>query len=230
MRGLITVALLAGLAAGAALLWPRLPAWWNPFAPLSVSDPPTLVTRYKLSRLSNDRACMAVMESARKAGLVSFTRPGSSDGSCPLVDPLRITGFGEVRLSASFLSSCPLAVSSTMLVSQTLKPGVKEELGSPLVRIDHLGSYACRNVYHRAQGRLSEHASADAWDVSGFRLADGTRISVLRDWPQQTPAGRWLQRVFAEGCVWYGNALGPEYNAAHANHFHLGMRGFRLCR
>jgi hypothetical protein len=22
------------------------------------------------------------------------------------------------------------------------------------------------------------------------------------------------------------NGLGPEYNAAHANHFHLGMRGF----
>ncbi|MEC8937804.1 MAG: extensin family protein, partial [Pseudomonadota bacterium] len=28
----------------------------------------------------------------------------------------------------------------------------------------------------------------------------------------------------------FGNVLGPEYNAAHADHFHLGMRGFRLCR
>ncbi|MBA0900712.1 extensin family protein, partial [Escherichia coli] len=25
------------------------------------------------------------------------------------------------------------------------------------------------------------------------------------------------------------NALGPEYNAAHANHFHFGMRGQGFC-
>ncbi|WP_188186207.1 extensin family protein, partial [Salmonella enterica] len=24
--------------------------------------------------------------------------------------------------------------------------------------------------------------------------------------------------------------LGPDYNAAHANHFHLGMRGYGVCR
>ncbi|MDW5378803.1 extensin family protein [Halomonas sp. HP20-15] len=24
--------------------------------------------------------------------------------------------------------------------------------------------------------------------------------------------------------------LGPEYNAAHANHFHLGVRGMSFCR
>ncbi|EHE2712186.1 extensin, partial [Salmonella enterica] len=23
---------------------------------------------------------------------------------------------------------------------------------------------------------------------------------------------------------------GPDYNAAHANHFHLGMRGYGVCR
>ncbi|KQN56769.1 extensin [Erwinia sp. E602] len=230
MRWLVTLTLLAALAGGAAILWPQLPPWWNPFAPLSVSDPPTLVTRYKLQRLSSDAACMDVMARAREAGLVSYSRPGRSAGNCPLDDPLRITGFGDVRLSGSFLSSCPLAVSSTMLVSQTLRPRALSELGSPLVRIEHLGSYACRNIYHRAQGRLSEHASADAWDLSGFRLANGQRIDVLREWPRETPEGRWLRQVFSEGCVWFGNALGPEYNAAHANHFHLGMRGFNLCR
>ena len=41
------------------------------------------------------------------------------------------------------------------------------------------GSFACRNIYHRQQARRSEHATADALDVSGFRLADGRRVSVL---------------------------------------------------
>ncbi len=41
-------------------------------------------------------------------------------------------------------------------------------MGSALVRIDHLGSYACRNIYNRADARRSEHASAEALDISAF--------------------------------------------------------------
>jgi len=51
---------------------------------------------------------------------------------------------------------------------------------------------------------------------------------VLKGWPdaQYHP---WLQALLAGGCSYYGNALGPDYNAAHANHFHLGMRGQGFC-
>lgn len=51
-----------------------------------------------------------------------------------------------------------------------------------LTRIEHLGSYACRNIYHRPDARRSEHASAEALDVSGFQLSDGRKITVLRGW------------------------------------------------
>lgn len=101
-------------------------------------------------------------------------------------------------------------------------------LGQELRQVDHFGSYACRNIYHRQNARRSEHATAEALDISGFRLADGRRISVLKGWPdaQYHP---WLQALLAGGCGYYGNALGPDYNAAHANHFHLGMRGQGFC-
>lgn len=214
-----------------SLLLRVLPPAWDPFSPLSVTDEPTLVTRYKLKRLAaNPEACLAVLQQARTQGYLSYTLPGTQQGRCPLVDPIRVTGFGDVKLSSSFLSSCTLAVSSTMLVTQTLKPMAIDELGSPLARIDHLGSYACRNIYHRAEGRISEHATADAWDLSGFRLQSGERISVLNHWAGDDKRSRWLHLVFARSCDLFGNALGPEYNAAHANHFHLGMRGFGLCR
>lgn len=232
MKSLIAFALLVLLVWQAApWILKQLPGEWDPFTPLAVTDAPTLVTRYKLKRVASDPArCLAVLQQASAAGYVSYTQPAQQSGQCPLVDAVRITRFGDVRLSSSFLSSCALAVSSTMLVTQALKPLAQSELGSPLAGIDHLGSYACRNIYHRAQGRLSEHATADAWDLSAFRLQNGQRISVQSNWHGDDARSRWLRAVFAQSCALYGNALGPEYNAAHANHFHLGMRGFSLCR
>lgn len=51
------LALLASLSLLAGLAWHlgwRLPAAWNPWAPLDVRQPPNLLTPYKLSRLRDD--------------------------------------------------------------------------------------------------------------------------------------------------------------------------------
>ncbi|WP_407704517.1 extensin-like domain-containing protein [Winslowiella arboricola] len=209
----------------------HLPAEYNPFTPLAVTDPPNIITRYKLRQLATDpQACLAVMERARDAGLVSFSRPGVMSGQCPLENALSIQRYGDVQLSSRFLASCPLAVSSVMFVLRVQEQRGGGPLASPLARIDHLGSYACRNIYHRAQGRLSEHATADAWDIAGFQLKNGQRITVLNHWQQPPEKASWLHQTFQQSCNYFGNSLGPDYNAAHANHFHLGMRGFGVCR
>lgn len=232
MKGLIGLGvLLLSLLAIVPWLQEHLPAEWNPFTPFNVTDAPTWVTKYKLKRIESDPStCLAALQAAEKQGFIRFSQPQPTTGQCPLAHPVRVQSFGDVRLSSSFLSSCSLALRSAMFVSQVAKPLAAAELGSPLVRIDHLGSYACRNIYHRAEGRLSEHATADALDVSAFRLASGQQISVLRNWPQKEKTAHYLHQVFQESCRYYGNAIGPEYNAAHANHFHLGMRGFGVCR
>lgn len=229
----LAIVLIIILAGAVAVPWLQrhLPPHWNPFTPLSVTDPPGPITRYKLQRLRHDpAACLAVLQRAREAGFISFSQPPAINGTCPLAAPIRIQRFSQVRLSSSFLASCPLAVSSAMFVTQATKIAASGPISSPLVRIDHVGSYACRNIYHRAQGRLSEHATADAWDVTAFRLANGTRISVARDWQGTGEKSALLHQWFSSSCDWFGNALGPDYNAAHASHFHLGMRGFSLCR
>ncbi|MFE8150512.1 extensin family protein [Brenneria goodwinii] len=229
-KGLVILLILGGLAALVPWIQRHLPPGYDPFTPLSVDDPPTLVTRFKLRQLANDpAACLAILRQAQEEGRITFSLPGGVDGQCPLSSPIRIQRFGAVTLSSSFLASCPLAVSSTMFVTQSAIPQA-QRLGVTLSRIDHLGSYACRNVYHRPEGRLSEHATADAWDISAFRLADGRRISVLDQWHATDATGDYLRTTFEQSCRFFGNALGPEYNAAHANHFHLGMRGFGVCR
>lgn len=208
----------------------QLPARYNPFAPLSVSDPPNFITQYKLKRLSNNHdACMAVLESAKAEGLLNFQNVGNSRGQCPLTGAVRVQNFGKVSLSSSFLASCPLAVSTTMFVAQAAAPSAERVFKQKLLRIDHLGSFACRNVYHRAEGRLSEHASADALDVAGFRISGGENITVAAGWKREGNPSNFLHEVFKEGCPFFGNIIGPDYNAAHANHFHLGMRWFGFC-
>lgn len=102
-------------------------------------------------------------------------------------------------------------------------------LGSRLARIETFGSYSCRTV--AGTSRLSGHATANAIDVSAFVLEDGRRITVLEDWNGGTPAERrFLRVVHTSACKRFGTTLGPDYNAAHANHFHLEADAAGFCR
>jgi len=96
--------------------------------------------------------------------------------------------------------------------------------------VDHLGSFACRNVYNRKQGRLSQHATANALDISGFRLQDGQRIVLARDWQADGQKAKFLREVQQAACESFSTVLGPDYNAAHHNHFHLDMGRWQICR
>ena len=72
----------------------------------------------------------------------------------------------------------------------------------------------------------------DVIDIAGFVLADGTRISVLRDWPGEGDKARFLRTVRDGACDGFATVLSPDYNAAHADHFHLDMspRWRGVCR
>lgn len=221
--------LLAGaFALGVWRGWVPMPAEWNPWAPLDVRASPNLLTRYKLSRLQDDPAlCDQVLKTA---GLrVSRQADTAADAACPLRNVLRVQG-AEVALSSSFLASCPLAVAFALFERHSLQPAAQVVFGQAVSRVEHLGSFACRNVYNRADGRLSQHASANALDIAGFRLADGRSISVLKDWPGEGDSARFLRLVRDGACDDFNVVLSPDYNAAHRNHFHLDMGRWWVCR
>jgi hypothetical protein len=96
----------------------------------------------------------------------------------------------------------------------------RQILGSPLRSIETMGSYSCRTV--AGTGRMSAHATADAIDIGAFILEDGRRISVLDHWHGGTQAEReFLRVVHRSACKRFGTVLGPDYNSAHENHFHV---------
>ncbi|SDM90834.1 extensin family protein [Vreelandella arcis] len=227
---LLIVALIAlGVALDKGLI--EIPRHWAPWAPLHVDDPITPVTSLKLHRLDNDRAgCLAALDTVPK-GELRYTPLAdySPTSNCPLTNIVRMQS-SSVAFNQSFVASCPLALAWVMFERHALQPSAETAFGSRVRQVNHLGSFACRNVYGRESGRLSEHATAEALDVSGFQLENGQHITLRNDWASENAKGAFLHDVRDETCDFFGNTLGPDYNAAHADHFHLGMRGFTLCR
>ncbi len=144
---------------------------------------------------------------------------------------LRPVGFRP----AGVVASCSVAAGLYLLEARVIQRAALRHLGSRVTAIDHAGSYSCRRLYGRSEGAYSEHATANAIDIIGFRLADGQRVSVLRDWGGATPKAEFLREVRDGSCRLFSTVLSPDYNAAHADHLHLdqaerGSFGWRGCR
>lgn len=155
------------------------------------------------------------------------------DSGCSTVSTVRLASLHSDSAALAVTNMGPVTCNMATTFAGWARFGVdraaEQILGSRVVRIETFGSYNCRNV--AGTSRRSGHATANAIDVSGFLLADGRRVTVLDDWDGGTPAERrFLRVVHASACKRFGTTLGPGYNAAHANHFHLEADGADFCR
>jgi hypothetical protein len=107
-------------------------------------------------------------------------------GQCGSAAPLRLRSVGSGAAKVVFdpapEMNCKLAAGLSRWVDTVLQPAARELLSSRIVRIVGASSYACRNIYNRAVGPLSEHATGNAIDISGFVTADGRTIMVTKGW------------------------------------------------
>jgi hypothetical protein len=226
---LALLAVAGGAALGLWQGWIEVPPRYDIRAPLDLRAEPTFITPWKIARLRRDPAlCSVALDtSSLRWAPVPDREAGAG---CALENAVRLRRGAATVFSSGFLASCPLAVAFALFEEKALQPAAERHFGQGVARIEHLGSYACRNLYGRAEARRSEHASANALDVAGFVLADGTRISVARDWDGEGVRARFLRAVRDGACRFFHSVLGPEYNAAHRDHFHLDMGRYRACR
>jgi hypothetical protein len=215
---------LAGLLLFAAIdaYAPRQDLFWKP---LSLADPLGLATRSKLDRIvAAPEKCLAFLREQGVDFAPATQRP--PERRCTIETPIRL---GEPRLSPPGpIMDCPVALSFELWRRQSAAPQSRRLLGTDLARIDHFGTYACRNI--RGSDRQSEHATAKAIDIAGFRFADGRRITVARDWRDAGASAAFLAAVQRDACRIFHTVLSPDYNAAHADHLHLDTGRFRICR
>jgi hypothetical protein len=206
-----------------------------PWTRLALDQPIGRFTGPKLAALGEDpRRCRALLAQAgaddRPVPPVRAAPPcGYADG----VRLVRLAGAVAYR-PAGLVTACPVAAALAIWERDIVQPAAIRHLGQAVTGIDHAGSYACRRIGGGAEGRFSEHSTADAVDITGFRLADGSRISLLGDWDGGSPRSAFLRSVRDGGCRLFSTALSPDYNDAHADHLHLdqaarGALGGRLC-
>lgn len=180
----------------------------------------------------NIRQCLngLTAKSVRFAGL-----PDKSFGNgCRTIDTIKLMEFGTPTTNLGAMT-CPLASSFTDWARYAVRPAAKQYLDSEVVRIETMGTFSCRNINGSSSGKLSEHAFGNAVDVSAFILKDGRRVSVLSGWNGTSEERVLLRRLHQSACKRFGTVLGPDYNAAHANHFHFDMarsmrNGSAFCR
>ena len=244
LKTLSTLPLLAGAMALAGC-GGLIPVGNAPAAgPISSASTGTDSSRTALPPIS--RAPSAQRQVSTRAGDISCIAELNAAGASfnPLPDTYAAPGcnkLGTVQLSAlagdggSFgISNVgPLKCSTANTFSSWVRFGVdraaRQILGSPLERVETMGSYACRNV--AGTERRSAHARAEAIDVSAFILEDGRRIVLKEDWDGGSAAEReFLRVVHRSACKRFGTVLGPAYNDAHADHFHLEGTGAKFCR
>ena len=146
-------------------------------------------------------------------------------GACGIPNPVRITAVSGVQLTTSARMDCDTAVALDTWVRSGLLPEVGRRGGGP-VAIRVAAGYACRGRNNQAGARLSEHAKGRAIDISGILLADGSEISVLRDWGRGAD-GRLLRALHRRACGIFGTVLGPESDRFHQDHFHFDTAQYR---
>lgn len=205
----------------------RFPPNSLPWRPVELEAPPHWLAHWQMQRLkSDDVLCHEALSRSR----LRFTSLADRKlgAACAYENVIR-SEVSPIPYNTTPNAACALTAALYWYQGR-LQPIAEREMKSRLVRIDHVGIFACRNVNNEAGGARSQHASANAIDIEAFRFADGRRVSVTRDYGKATDAGNFLAAAQKQACGIFNGVLGPDYNRLHASHFHLDMGPYRICR
>lgn len=147
-------------------------------------------------------------------------------GICGLERPLRVTALkdGAIPLDKPIIMDCPMVAALDDWLDRVVQPAAMARFGVGVSELDVFGGYSCRTVDNQPGEKLSEHSFGNAVDVSGFGLADGRKIVIVRDWKKtDTQESAFLHETHAGACGEFTTVLGPGADVFHYNHFHLDL-------
>lgn len=220
-----TLLVLLAIATVAAFWLGLVPQRLSPFPPLALDQPANWFIDPRLTALRHDPAlCRAVLKAPYIEARPIPDRPIRN--GCGWTNGVAVRSVGSAEIGLNPVT-CEAAAALALWVNHDVQPLAQSILGSRVTRIHDMGTYACRNIVGNVMWKdfRSQHAAANAIDIGGFTLADGRHISVLKDWRGSGPASRFLRAVHDRACRYFRVTLGPDFNPAHRDHFHLD-RGF----
>lgn len=201
-----------------------------PFPTISLDERPSLFVDARLSALRFDRAlCRQVLKEPHISASPIPDRP-LKDG-CGWENAVRFSRVGGAEIGINPLT-CETAAAFALWVTHEVQPLARNMFGQEVKRIGGMGTYSCRNIVgNRLWKNLrSQHATANAIDVSSFTLADGHSISLVKGWNAKGKDSAFLRELHARSCRYFRVSLGPEANRAHRDHFHFDRGLMWTCR
>jgi hypothetical protein len=220
------------VAAGTAALFRQglLAPYFNPFGSIDLGRPQAWLIDWRLAALKYDSAqCRRSLVAPHIEAQTIADRP-LRDG-CGWINAVRVSTAGGVQAGFDPLT-CEAAAALALWLEHEVQPLARELLGQRVTSIRNFGSYSCRNIVGNPMWKAlrSQHATANALDIAGFTLANGRSITVLGSWSGDGPEARFLKAVHARACRYFRVAIGPDYNAAHRDHFHFDRGPFTRCK
>ncbi len=192
LGALVLVSAIAGLSALAVAQSPAGPQkgatgatpylQWPVILPQSQAADPTGWTKDEIETARS--RCNALL-----AGIEYVAVPSEplKEGSCGTPAGVELISIGrnpQVSLSAPAVVTCEMVAALDKWLKSDLQPAAHENLGSPIIRLEVMSAYSCRNAYGRKKSRLSEHGRANALDIRSFITQRGDAVEVLNDWGQ----------------------------------------------
>lgn len=207
-----------------------IPRAYLPWTPLDLDAAPNFITGWKVRAMSVDGSiCRNALEmSSAQAALLPDK---DVSAQCHIRNRVRLSETAVAQLTP-VETRCEIAARLYLWERHVLQPAARKYLRIGVARIHHYDSYSCRamRTSRGTSGRMSEHATANALDISGFTLANGRQISLLKHWDGDTPEAKFLRAARNGLCRWFNVTLSPDYNRLHADHFHVDMGPFLSCR
>ena len=161
-------------------------------------------------------------------------RPITGPGSCGGDDLVRLEAVvlkdGEhIAFASPPILRCPMAEAVAQWIRDDVAPAVAT-LGSSVRKIAAATSYECRERDRVPGAKLSEHGHANALDLDGLTLANGTVVDLT----DQAASKEFRERVRQSACNRFTTVLGPGSDDFHKTHIHLDLierRGnYRICQ
>lgn len=158
---------------------------------------------------------------------------------CGVPDPVLLLAVdargSAIALPGRPVLNCKFALRLATWLADVTGPVVKSFTRSPLISVATGPGYVCRNRNNQKRGKISEHASGNAIDITSFRISTRKtiQVSAIPNGPPQQV--RLLSALRTSSCGYFTTVLGPGANAAHKSHFHLdyGKHGrtwnYRIC-
>ncbi|HXW19440.1 MAG TPA: extensin family protein [Roseiarcus sp.] len=147
-------------------------------------------------------------------------------GICGLRHPFKVSAIagGAVSVETPVTIDCSMIPALEAWLADIVEPRAEARFGQAVVGLTAFGAYSCRSIDNIGGAQLSEHAFGNAIDISGFKLADGRVISIVKEWRRTDgQESAFLHEVHAGACQHFTTVLGPGADAFHYNHFHLDL-------